>query len=192
MEALGHGAEHLAQSHGLRGGEAQRPDHLLFGQAEQLAGRRRGAEHAHRAGDVPAHVVVRGIDGVADAAFDFDAEHQGVQEIAPADRAVLGQRQDGRGHRTGGMDDGPQVRVVEIEDVRADAVHQRGVQHVHAFVAAEHGGLRGPGEWRERGDRDVDGLVARSADRAADPVQQGAGRLLAHGGREIFRRAVTT
>ena len=46
------------------------------------------------------------------------------------------------------MDDGAQVRVVEVEDVRADAVHQRGVHHVDALVPAEHGGLRRP----ENGD----------------------------------------
>ena len=82
MEALGHGAEHLAQSDRLRGGQAQRPDHLLFGEIQQLADRRRRAERTHGPGDVPADVVMRRIDGVADAAFHFRAEDQRVQEIA--------------------------------------------------------------------------------------------------------------
>ena len=68
---------------GLRRREAERPDHLLLGQAEQLAARRRGAEHARRAGDVPAAIVMRGIDGVADAALHFDAENERVQELPP-------------------------------------------------------------------------------------------------------------
>jgi hypothetical protein len=43
------------------------------------------------------------------------------------------------------MDDGAQVGIVEIENVRADAVHQRRVQHVQTIFAAEHRCLRGPG-----------------------------------------------
>ena len=49
---------------------------------EQLADRRRGAEDAGRAGDVPAAVVMLGIDGVADAALDLDAEDQRVEELS--------------------------------------------------------------------------------------------------------------
>ena len=48
------------------------------------------------------------------------------------------EREDRRGDRPGRMDDGLQVRVVEVEHVRADAVHQRGVQDVHPLAAAEH------------------------------------------------------
>ena len=82
MEALGHRAEHLAQARRLRRREAERPGHLLPVEPEQLADRRRGAEHAGRAGDVPAAVVVVGIDCVADAALDLDAGDQRGQEVA--------------------------------------------------------------------------------------------------------------
>ena len=85
MKRLAHRAEHLAQPGGLRRGEADRPDHLLHRQAHQPADRRRGAEHAGRAGDVPAGVVVRGIDGVADARLGFEAEDERVDEVAAAD-----------------------------------------------------------------------------------------------------------
>ena len=96
MKALGHRAEHLAQADRLRRGKAERPDHLLLGQAEQPAARRRRAEHAGRAGDVPAAIVVRRVDGVADAALDFDAEHQRMQEVASRHRPRFGEREDRR------------------------------------------------------------------------------------------------
>ena len=44
------------------------------------------AEHAGRAGDVPADVVMVGIDGVADPAFGLDAEHQRVEELLAGNR----------------------------------------------------------------------------------------------------------
>ena len=47
------------------------------------------------------------------------------------------------------MNDGLQVRIVEIENVGADAVHQRRIQNVHTFPAAKHGRLRGAGERRQ-------------------------------------------
>ena len=178
MEALGHRAEHLAQADRLRRREAERPHHLLLGQPEAAAARRRGAEHAGRAGDVPAAVVVRGVDGVADAAFRFDAEHHRVEEVAPGHRAMLREREERRDDRPGRMDDGLQVRVVEVEHVRADAVHQRRVQDVQPLAAAEHRGLRGSRERRERGDRRIERLVTRAADRAAHPVEQRALRFL--------------
>ena len=115
---------------------------------------------------------MRGVDGVADAAFHLHAQHQGVQEVAPGDGPILRERQDRRSHRTGRMDDGPEVRVVVIEDVRGDAVHQGRVQNVHALLAAEDGGLRRAGKRRERADGDVHGFVPRPSHRAADPVQQ--------------------
>ena len=90
------------------------------------------------------------------------------------------------------MDDGAQVRVVEVEHVRADAVHQRGVQDVHALLAAEHAGLRRPGEGRQRADRDIDGFVPRPAHGAAHPVQQRARGFFADAPREGPRAARVT
>jgi hypothetical protein len=86
----------------------------------------------------------------------------------------LGQRQQGGGHRTGRVDDGLEVRVVEVEGVRRDAVDQRRAGHVQALGTAEHGGLR---RWlrashgRKRG---VGCLVPRGAHGAARPVDEGA------------------
>ena len=89
MKAFRHRAEHLAQADRLRRGQTQRPDHLLFAEPEQLAARCGGAEDAGGAGDVPAAIVVRGIDGVADPAFHFDAEDERVQEVAAGNRAAV-------------------------------------------------------------------------------------------------------
>ena len=81
VEALGHGAEHLAQPRRLRRRQAERPAHLLPVEPEQLADRRRGTENAGRAGDVPAAVVMVRIDCVGDAALDLDAGDQSGQEV---------------------------------------------------------------------------------------------------------------
>jgi len=67
--------------------------------------------------------------------------------------------------------------------VRADAVHQRGVQHVHPLAPSEQAGLAGPGERAQRANGDVDGRLLRTADGTADPVEQGAARLGTNGRR---------
>src|SRR5262249_2891759 len=52
--------------------------------------------------------------------------------------------------RPGGMDDRRELRVVVIEDVRADAVDQRRVQDVEAVLSPPDAGLRRPGEGGQR------------------------------------------
>jgi hypothetical protein len=44
-----------------------------------------GTEGSAGSCDVPAHVVVGGVDGFAEAALDLGAEYEGVQEIGSAD-----------------------------------------------------------------------------------------------------------
>ena len=186
MERLAHGAEHLAQAGGLGGRDAQCPDHLLFVQAEQLAAGGGGSHHAGGAGDVPAGVVVVRVYRVADPALDLDAQHERVHEVFAADRTVLGEGQDCRAHRAGRMDHRLQVGVVEVEHVRADAVEQRGMQDVEPLAAAEHRGLGCACHRRERGQRDVHALMVRAADCTAEPVDEGARRMVAGGGRDRF------
>ena len=53
-----------------------------------------------------------------------------------------------------------------------DAIDEGGIHDVEAFAAAEQRGLRRPGERGQRGNRDIDRLMMRAADRDADPVQQ--------------------
>ena len=67
----------------------------------------------------------------------------------------------------------------EVEHVRTDAVEQRGVQDVEPLASSEHRGLRGARHRREGGDRDVHGLVTGASDRAAEPVHEGARRVVA-------------
>ena len=144
MEALRHRAEHLAEAHRLRRGEAERPHHLLFGQAQQLAARGGRAEDTGGPRDVPAAIVVRGIHRVADAAFRFHAEDQRVEEVATGYRLQFREREDCRRHGTSRMDHGLEVRIVEVEHVRAHAVHERRVERVHPLAPAQHRGLRRP------------------------------------------------
>ncbi len=174
------------QTDRLRCREPERPDHLLLVEAEQLAGRRRRAEHPGGAGDVPADVVVIGIDRVADPAFGFDAEHQRVEKILARHRLHLRQRQDRRGDRAGRMDDGFQMGVVIVEDVARHAVDESGIHDVKALPAAEQRSLMRPRERRERRRRDVHRLVVRAADGDAHPVEQGPHAFLA----DVFRQVV--
>ena len=60
---------------------------------------------------------MRGIDGVADAALDLRAEDERVKEVAAGDRLQFRQREN-RGRDEGRrMNDGLEVRVVEVQDV---------------------------------------------------------------------------
>jgi hypothetical protein len=181
VEGLGHGAELLAHAHRLRRRDAQRHGRALRVQAEQAGARGRGTHRPGAAGDVPAAVVVVGIHGIADAAAHVDAQHQRVDQGAAAGAGVLGQRQQRAGHRTGRMDDGLEVRVVEVEGVRADAVDQRRAGHVHALAPAEQGGLRRGLKRLHRRQRGAGSVVVRGADGAADPVDEGAVRLVVDG-----------
>ena len=84
MEGLGHRAELLAHADRLRCGDAERHRRLRASRPQEARAGGRRAEHSRRAGDVPAAVVVVGIDRVADAACDVDAEHEGVDQLAAA------------------------------------------------------------------------------------------------------------
>ena len=156
--ALRHRAEHLAQADRLGRGQAQRPHHLRFGQPEQFAAGGGRAEHARGTGDVPPAIVVRGIDRIADAALHLDAEDQRMQEITAGDRLHFREREDRGRHGPGRVDHGLEVRVVEVEHVRAHAVHERRGERVHPLpararrpVAARRTG-RAP-RWRSRASR---------------------------------------
>ncbi len=178
VHGLHHRAEHLAQARRLGCGDAERPHHLLLCQAEQAARRGRGAKHAGRTGNVPAHVVVGGINGIADAAFRFHPQYERVQEVLALHRRLFREREDGRGNGAAGVDDCFQVRVVEIEDVRAGAVQERGQHRIDSFAPPEHRRLRRPRELNERGEGAVYRLVPASAYRAAHPVEERPRRLV--------------
>ena len=66
-------------------------------------------------------------------------------------RARIGEQR--RRHRRRGVHVVLRRGVVEIVDVRTDAVHQRGVQRVETFRAPEHRGGGGTGVRAERAER---------------------------------------
>jgi hypothetical protein len=66
-------------------------------------------------------------------------------------------------------------------------IHQRGVKNIQSMPPAEHCCLGASGEGRKSGHRDIEGLVTRSAYRAAHPVEQRPGSLFAHARRKICR-----
>ena len=102
----------------------------------------------------------------------------------PLDPDVLGERERRRRDRPGRMDDRLEVRVVEVERVRRDAVQERGARHVDALAAAEDRRLRRRRELLHGGERRVERRMARRADRAAEPVHERAMRLALHRRRE--------
>ncbi|MNN14600.1 hypothetical protein D3C81_1276740 [compost metagenome] len=188
VERLGHGAELLAQAHRLGSGDAQRHRRAVLVQPKQARAGRRRTQHAGGTGDVPATVVVVRIHGVAHAAGHVDAQHHGIGHGAAAGAGVLGQRQHGGGHRAGRVDDGLQVRIVEIERMRGNAIHQRGAGHVHLVPAAQHRGLRRRLEFRHSGQRGHGGLMPGRAHGAAQPVHEGAMGFVVHLAAPALRR----
>ena len=91
---------------------------------------------------------------------------------------MFSQCEQGRSHRAGRMNDGLQMRVVEVEGVRGDAVDQRSAGHVDFFAATGQGGLFGRLQHRDRSQRGVGSFMMGGADGAAKPVHEGAVRFM--------------
>src|SRR5215831_19552824 len=81
-------------------------------------------------------------------------------------------------HRTGGMNDVARMRIVVIENVRADAVDQRCIQNIESFFSAKNAGLCRPGKKSHRRNGNAYRFVTRAAQRAAHPIQKRACRFL--------------
>ncbi len=153
VKRLGHRPEHLAQPGRLRGGEADRPDHLPFVETQQLADGRGGTEDAGGARHVPAHVVVRRIHRVGHTRLGLEAQHEGFHEVPAGHRVRAGVGEERRRHRRCGMGVVLRRRVVVVVDVRADAVHQRRVQRIEPLHPSQHAGRRRTRERRQRPQR---------------------------------------
>ena len=138
MQRLRHGPEHLAQSRRLRGREPDGPNHLLLRQADQLADGDCGAEYARRTGDVPADVVVRGINRVPDPRLGFKSQDERVHKIAATYLIRTGVGKQRRCYRRTWMNVILGRGVVVVVHVRADAVHQRSVQRINALGAPQN------------------------------------------------------
>ena len=180
VEGLGHGAELLTQAHRLRGGNAQGHGGLLGVQSQQTRARSGRAQHAGGARDVPAAVIVVGVDAVAHAASHINAQHQGVNHLAARRPGFFGQGQHSRRDRASRVDDGLEVGVVKVKGVRTDAVDQCRTGDIDALAATGQCGLRGRLQHLHGGQGRFSRLVVRCAHGTAQPVQEGAVRLMVH------------
>jgi len=97
-----------------------------------------------------------------------------VEEFGAGDFLVLGEGEEGGGNGAGGVDDGFEVGVVEIEDMGGDAVDHGRVEGVELFAAAEEGGFGGRDEGGEGGDGVGHGWFAGATEGTAGPVDEGA------------------
>src|SRR3546814_2792645 len=118
MEWLGHGTELLAQADRLRCCNAQGHDSLLDVHAQQAGAGSGRTQHACRTRNMPAPVVVIGVDHIAGAARHINADDQSIDKLTAAGTGKLSQGKQRGAHRPGGMNDGLQVRIVEIEGMR--------------------------------------------------------------------------
>ncbi len=181
VETFRHAAQHLDQSRALRGREPERPGHAQRVEAEELARGGGGAEHSAGAADVPAALVMPWRNGVADAAFGLDAENECVQQVLARCGPLLGEGEQRRRDRRARVDHGGEVRVVEVQNVGAHRVDERGEQRVEPLAAADKRRLRRSGVRRERGERALD----RAPERAAEEIEERALGFVPHRRRQV-------
>ena len=156
-------------------------------QPEQLSRRRGRAEMAEHAGDVPAAIGELSPEDAAEARLDLEAGDEGRQRLGAGQVPPLAERQHhGRDGRRA-VDDGRQVRVVEIERVRLGAVGERGVERARAQAAPDHRGLREPAAGADHGGQRAGERLGRAPDRRAEPVGDRAARGLDHRRRQRRR-----
>jgi len=134
---------------------------------------------------MPAAVVVLRIHGQADPALDLDTSTNACIRSAPLDPRHSANASNAWIHGRTGMNC-ERMRIVEIQHVKADSVHQGGVEDVAAFVATEQGGLRSAPEGRDGSYRPLHCFVSSTADRATKPVQQRSLRFVPHLAWNVF------
>ena len=116
-----------------------------------------------------------------DAHAGLEACRIGADDIAPADAAKLDQRQQRREHRPAGVKhDAAHVGVVIVEHVAHLAVGERRLHQAELALAAQHRRLRLTADRGEHSEELVDGRVSAAGQRATEPVDQPAARLV-HG-----------
>ena len=105
---------------------------------------------------------------------------------APLTALRFGQREQRGQHRRARMQHhAAHVGVVEIEHVPHLAVGERRVAQAEPQLAPEHGRLRAAADLLQHLDERVDGLVPAAGERAADPIEHAAARLVLGGSREV-------
>ena len=115
-----------------------------------------------------------GGDRPSDPAFELDAKNERQQQLGAGQRPQLGEREQRRGDRRGGMNDGRNVGVAEIERIGARGVQECRAQGIHAFAPADDGGLPAVGKFGEGSQRDLDGYGAAARKRHGEEIQQRA------------------
>jgi hypothetical protein len=138
-------------------------------------------EDAAARGDVPAARVVARRDRIADPAADVDTQSERVQQILAGNRAMVSQRQERRQHGRRRVDNGRLMRVVELEHVAGDRIHQRHVQHIEPITLADHHRLGLAGKGSQYIDQLRYGRIAPPAQARADEIQHRALGLAHHG-----------
>src|SRR5206468_6397707 len=126
-------------------------------------------------------VVVARIYRLANAAFDLHSKDERMQEGPAGHSRVFAEREDRGGDGTGGMDDGLEMRIVEVERVRGDTVEHRGMHDVDALASPQDRRLRWSEERSDSLQRAGDRRVTACAHGAPQPVQHGTLRLVING-----------
>jgi hypothetical protein len=78
------------------------------------------------------------VDRTSQAGFGLEPRHIGGEEVAPADRHRVGEREQAWQDRRRRMAAERVAAVVEVERMGGRAVHQRGIDHRQALRRAEH------------------------------------------------------
>jgi hypothetical protein len=120
-----------------------------------------------------------GRDGVADPAFELDAEPEGEQQLGAAHASQLGQREQRRRHRRGRMNDGRKMGVAEIEHVGAGRVQKGRAQGIRALAAADDGRLPAIGKLGQRLEGNLHRAGAAAGQRDREEIEQRAPGLVA-------------
>src|SRR5690606_24347603 len=107
-----------------------------------------------------------------------DSDHDGVDDSAAAGADMFRQSEYRRTHRSGGMDDGFEVCVVEVKRMRSDAVDQRCIRDVDPLLTPKYGGLRCGLQDADGGKCGLCRFVTGGAHSAAQPIQEAAMRFM--------------
>src|SRR5690606_34732879 len=121
----------------MRPGEAERLRRLRNREAKEPGGSGGSAEAANGARDVPAIIVVPGVDRHRDAACDLGADGECGEGLAATGAGRFGGGKDGRPGRRAGVEDRRKVRVVVVLEVREVAVDECGLPERRAPTAED-------------------------------------------------------
>ena len=105
----------------MRSRDSESPCHSLLIQTKDFAGRRCGTEYDDSTGDMPTHIVMIWHYGKPNPAFNFDADHEGVNGVGATDAFPFSKGKQCGPDRCAGMDR-LDMRIVEIEHMRADSI----------------------------------------------------------------------